>query len=122
MITIEELDKMVREEFDYDKDLIEIWETMKNTLEPHIEQTPGEWFVDENGNEDCKWYEEVCSYADTYEDEIAYFCWKCGCNLYTSYDWVDGSPEYTITLPHTEEQYQKNLAEAKKWWDEVMGE
>lgn len=126
MITLEELFTLVEKEFDRDFDENEFfrenWERMKATLEPHIEQYPGPVYIDEYGNENWDDYEEVVSYGDTYDDELAYFCWRCGCNLYTSYDWIDGSPEYTITLPDTEEQYQKNLAEADKWWKEVMEE
>ena len=126
MITLEELFAKVETEFkdmfDQNEYFLEEWEKMKDTLTPHVEQYPGEWFTDEDGNRDCTYIEEVVSYADTEEDELADFCWLCGCNLYTSQNWHDGSYSYCITLPETEEQYQKNLAEAKKWWNEVMEE
>lgn len=122
MITMEELDKLVKAEFDGYAYTLKNWESVKPTLTPHIEQVPGAHFVNEYGSEDWEWEEELCSYAQTYDDDIAYFCWKCGCHLSTHIDYWDGSPTYYLSMPSTEEEYQKNLAEAKKWWNEVMGE
>lgn len=126
MITIEELFAKVEKKYGRDFDDNEYfkaeWEKMKETLIPHIETYPGKPFIDEYGNEDYEEIEETVSYAETEEDELAYFCWRCGCNLYTSQSWYDGSYSFYISLPKTEEQYQENLREAKKWWNEVMEE
>ena len=114
MITMGELDKLVKTEFEENPDMLKKWEDMKRTLTPHIEGVPGP--------EDCEWEEEICSYAQTYDDDMAYFCWKCGCHLSTHIDYWDGSPTYYLSMPTTEEEYQKNLAEADKWWKEIMEE
>ena len=114
MITLEELDKLVKSEFEKYADMLKMWEDMKRTLTPHSEGVPGP--------RDGEWEEEICSYAKTYDDDMAYFCWRCGCSLSTLIDYWDGSPTYYLSMPTTEEEYQKNLAEADKWWKEVMEE
>lgn len=126
MITLEELFTQVETEFKEmfarDERSLKKWERMKDTLTPHIEQYPGEWFIDEDGNEDCEYIEEVVSYANTEEDELADFCWLCGCTVQSTQSWYDGSYSYCITLPETEEEYQKNLEEASAYWAEAYGD
>ena len=123
MITIEELDTLVKKEFGKYPSTIKVWDKMKVSLTPHIEEIPTSGSVDFFGNETVDAFEEiVCSYADTYEDDLAYFCWKCGCGLSVYTDYWDGSETYTVSLPDTEEEYQKNLADADAWWKEVMEE
>ena len=122
MITLEELSNMVENEFkDYAPALM-TWRDMKKYMEPHYEQVPcSDWYKDEYGNEVQDYKEELVEgCASTYDDDIAYFCWKCGCNLGVTQDYWDGSETYYISLPRTEEEYRKNLNEADAWWKEVM--
>ena len=98
MITVEELSAKVKEEF-ANSTLLKKWDSMRSQL----------------SLDDPIWG----GYTTTYEDEIAYFCWLCGCNLWVTQDYWDGSETFYISLPDTEEEYQENLREAKKWWDEV---
>lgn len=110
MITVEELSAKVKEEFT-DKYTLAEWEKKKNNLGPmycpeYMDANRIEW-VESNG------------YLITYDEDLAYFCWKCGCSLSVQQDWYDGSPTCCLWLPETEEEYQENLREAKKWWDEV---
>ncbi len=98
------------------------WEKLKRHLTPHIEYTPYNWRADEYGNEVCDEMPEYVSYTCTYEDEITDICWLAGFSLTTTYDWVDGSPEYTICLPDSFEQAEKNRQDAKNYWDTVYGE
>lgn len=102
MITLQELDIKVKEEFGNEPCMLKCWNNMKSQLEC----TDPIWG----------------GYAETGTDEIADFCWICGCNMSYTQDWVDGSPTFCITLPTSEEEYQKNLKEANAWWKEVMGE
>lgn len=97
------------------------WDFISAKLTPHYEEYPTNWRTDEYGNEDCDYEQELVSYADTCEDEIAEICWLCGFNLDSYYDYYDGSPRYTISLPDTYEQVEQNMADAKKWYDEVIG-
>ena len=111
MITIEELDKLIQAEF---KDTVTIneWEKKKNLLNDRYEP--------EYADADKVIWVKSKGWFNTYIDELAYFCWKCGCNLVTTRDWVDGSETCTVSLPETEEEYHNNLVEADKYWKEVF--
>lgn len=100
MITSEELDIKVKEEFKNEPCMLKGWERMNDQLRSNDPTFGG--------------------YAETYEDEIAHFCWLCGCNMSYVQDYWDGSPTFTVSLPRTEEEYQTNLKEANEWWNEVM--
>ncbi len=102
MITLGELDVKVREEFGNEPCMIKGWERMRNQLACN----------------DPVWG----GYAETGTDELADFCWMCGCSMSYTQDYWDGSPTFCITLPTTEEEYQTNLKEANAWWKEVCGE
>lgn len=111
MITKEKLDKLVRTEFT-DEVTIKEWEKKKNNLDEMYEPE----YMDGNRIE---WVKSN-GYIITYDEDLAYFCWKCGCSLTVHQDWDDGSPICCIWLPETEEEYQENLKEADIWWKEVM--
>lgn len=113
MITKEELDKLVRNEFT-DEVTIKEWETTKDNLDGIYEPE----YMDADRVEWVK----VRGYIVTSDEDLAYFCWKCGCTLWTSQDYWDGSVQCTFWLPETEEEYQENLKEADAWWKEVMEE
>ena len=100
MITIEELDRLVRQEFD-ETDIMS-WDKIKVRLT----------------SVDPIWG----GYAETYDDYLAYFLWKCGCNLTVTQDWVDGSETFTVSLPETEDEYLQNVKEAEAYWKEVIEE
>lgn len=122
MITFEELDKLAQKAFEDDEVLLKEWNDKKECLIPHPEPYPCNWHTLEDGTEDCDWeYEMVASFG-TYDEEIAYFCWGNGCALHTSYDWVDGSPRFSVIWPADEKEYQENLAEYRKWHKEVYEE
>ena len=123
MVTLEELSIKVKEAFKGDSIALKEWSGIEGEMRPHYEDVPcSDWYTDEYGNE-IQDYEaqlvEGC--ASTYEDDIAYFCWKCGCNLGFTQDYWDGSETYYISLPRTEEEYRKNLNEANQYWKEVIG-
>ena len=123
MLTLEKLSTMVEEEFENNQTALDLWARMKLDMKPHYETVFGPWHTDEYGNEVPSYEEKwVQGCASTYEDEMAYFCWKCGCGLWVTRDWIDGSETYYVMLPQTEEEYQKNLAEAEAWWKEVYEE
>ena len=113
MITKEELDKLVRQEFT-DPITIKEWEKKKNNLDEM-------WEPEYLSNNEIKWH-KVNGYIITFDEDLAYFCWKYGCSLSVHQDWDDGSPVCTIWLPTTEAEYQENIKEAAKWWKEVMEE
>ena len=103
MITLEELNELVIREFASDKLATKAWLKMKAQLSAPEDSLFG-------GD------------AQTYFDEVAYFCWRCGCNLGVTQDYWDGSETFYVALPRTEEEYQHNLAEAETYRKEVMGE
>lgn len=113
MITKEELDKLVRNEFT-DEVTIKDWEKKKDNLDEMYQPE----YMDGNRIE---WIKSN-GYIVTANEDLAYFCWKCGCTLSTHQDYWDGSVMCTFWLPSTEEEYQKNLEEANAWWKEVMEE
>jgi len=53
----------------------------------------------------------------TYGDEVACAFQSIGCTVTAIYDWTDGSPIYTVSLPITADEYQDNLKEAREWAD-----
>lgn len=121
MITLEKLSELVEAEFANDNSVLEEWQVKKGNLLPHLEQVPcSPWYKDEYGNEVQDYAEEeVNGCLDTYCEELAYFCWKCGCSLYWSQDWYSGNDEAAVYLPVTEEEYQNNLKEADNFWAEA---
>lgn len=116
MITFEELDAKVTKDLSKEgyESILEEWQKKKEGLKLHTEAYPYNWRIDEHGNEICDYEEELVGYLDTYDEELAYICWEYGCSLHTSYDWVDGSPRFSVIWP-TEEEYQENLKEAAAW-------
>lgn len=100
MITIDKLSALVEQEFTDCKYAIEEW---NNKLKCRLTSDDPIF-----GGE-----------ASTFNDDIAYFCWRCGCNLGVIQDYWDGSETFYISLPATEEEYQNNIKEADKWWKEV---
>lgn len=113
MITKEKLDELVRTEFT-DEITLREWNKKKDNLDP------GYYPEYMDGNR-IEWIKSNGAIV-TYDEELAYFCWKCGCSLSVRYDWYDGSPTCTLWLPETEDEYQKNLKEANEWWKDVMEE
>ena len=97
---------------------------LKNCLAPHYEPVPcSDWYRDEYGNEVQDYEDELVNGSyDTYDDDIAYIGGKCGLTLHTSFDWIDGSPSYALTLPTTYEEYMQNVEEGTKFWNEVMAD
>ena len=122
MLTIEELNKQVVEYFKDDALTLQAWNKNKNRLGEHYEQVPcSDWYLDEYGNE-VQDYEtqKVNGWFPTYEDELAYFCWKCGCNLFTHQDYWSGDCTFWVSLPTTKEEEQKNIEEGNKFWEEEI--
>jgi len=111
MITKEELDALVRKEFT-DKVTRKEWYKKKNNLD---EQYQPEYVAPNK----LIWVKST-GYVITADEDLAYFCWKCGCSLTVHQDWNDGSPTCCFWLPETEEEYQNNLKESAEWWKEVM--
>lgn len=95
---------------------------IKSNLAPRYEPVPcSDWYTDEYGNEVQDYENEwVNGWYNTYEDEIAYIGWKCGLNCSYTYDRVDGSPTFTLTLPTTYEEYMQNKFEGTKFWNEEV--
>lgn len=121
MITAETLSTLVEAEFKNDSIILDEWNKKKAQLGPHIESWPEEWVESERGVEVTKWADHnVWGSFNTYDDDLAYFCWKCGCGMGYTIDYWDGSPTYSVWLPHNEEEYQQNLKEADDYWKEVM--
>ena len=111
MITKEELDKLVRQEFT-DEVTLKEWNKKKDNLDES-------WDPEYMDADRVEWVRSR-GYILTYDEDLAYFCWKCGCTLWTHQDWNDGSVVCSFSLPETEEEYQENLREAEAWWKEVM--
>lgn len=122
MITFEELDKLAQKEFEGCDYLLKEWNKKKEYLIPHPEPYPCNWRTLEDGTEDWDWEEEIVASFDTYDEELAYFCWYHGCSLWTTQNWVDGSPTFSVIWPATEEEYQENIKESHKWYKEVYEE
>lgn len=96
MITLEELDKLVKEEFkDYMSTITE-WDKKKNNL--------------------------LWGGFSTYIDELALFCWKCGCSFGSSQDYWDGDITCDVWIPETEDEYQKNIKDGTDWWEKYIKE
>ena len=51
----------------------------------------------------------------TYEDEIACAFQSIGCTVTAVYDYIDGSPTYTVSLPADDNEYRENIKEAQEW-------
>lgn len=114
MITKAELSTLVEEEFRTDAVILDEWRKKKDNLD--------EMYLPEYMDGDrIEWVKSNGTIV-TYDEDLAYFCWKCGCSLSTRQDWNDGSPICCLWLPETEEEYQENLKEANAWWKEVMEE
>lgn len=118
MITLETLttdvEKWLNTECKDDEIIRKEWNAIKRQMEPHYEPV----FV----KEDEVGEELVSGCASTYFDEFYDLCWKLGCTVGCHYDYWDGSPTYYISLPDTEEEYKKNVAEGTANWKEVIGE
>ena len=96
------------------------WERICAQLTPHQEPYPaGPFYTDEYGNEIQDYeYEEVGGYAETNDEEITALCWEQGCTIGNSVDYWTGEITYSISLPESEEEYQRNLEEYKAWEEE----
>ena len=123
IFTVDELNERVEahvnELHGYAKDAFQrSWEHIRLTMEPHVEPVPcSDFYVDENGNE-VQDYEDVLveGYGYTNDEDVAYFLWSCGCSLWTTQDYYDGSPSFTVKLPETEEEYKNNKKEYYEWY------
>lgn len=123
MITIEELSRRVEREFANFPSILEEWKDAKPCLGKHLESIPKVWYEGPDGDHVEEWEEiEVNGDFMTYDDDLAYFCWSCGCNMGWTQDYWDGSYTYFVSLPETEKEFLKNLADAKKYAQEVLGD
>lgn len=98
MLTIEQLDKMVTDEYKDVAEIMKAWPYYKLCLTLH--QGGGQFL--------------------TYFDEFAHFCWKCGCNLFVNHCYWSGDCEFYVSLPKTEEDYADNLREGGEFWNETI--
>lgn len=116
MITVETLSGMVEQKFAKCPSILEEWEDAKPCLGKHTEQVPKAWCEGPDGDRISEWEEvEVNGGFMTYDSGLAYFCWTCGCNINWAQDEWDLSYIFSVSLPETEEQFRKNLADAKAW-------
>lgn len=116
MLTFEELDRKVTEDLEEEgyADFLKEWNDKKRLLLPHPESYPI-WETAEDGTDYIADYgQEMCEGFATYNDELAWVCEIYGCSVSYTQDYWDGSPTYYIGMPRTEEEYQENIARAKK--------
>lgn len=124
-IIVEELDCMVKqyareEGYAEDCDLLKEWNKIKDSLEEHEEPVPSsDWYTDEYGNWQQDYtIEKVNGSARVDDEELSSLLWKLGCTFAITQDWHTGDIQEWVSLPTSQEEYERNIKEGTDNWNE----